>query len=164
MFETKVFLTNYRLEINGRRYERRTLSQSSLNRLMTVINNLPDGQKTIEVEDDLSVTLYVFAPRKEKKAVAAPVAVMNEAVAIEPTTVESSYLDEIECPSCREIVTADDIRSNGVCRECQDKEEAIEEVSECDYCDGSGWIAKWRFGHIGGYETFKECPYCQERG
>jgi hypothetical protein len=161
MFTIKVFLTSYRLEINGRRYDRQMITKSSLNRLMTAINNQPADMKTVEVEDDLSVTLYVFALRKPVKAIEAePVTVMNAAVAIEPATVISTFVDdEIECMSCREIVLLDDIR-DGICCDCRDKCATVEEESDCLFCGGSGWTDKWRFGHSGGYQVFSPCPRC----
>jgi hypothetical protein len=160
MFQTRVFLTSYRLEINGRRYFREQQTKSTLNRLMRVINSLPEEHKTVEIEDEsLGIALYVIMPRKEKRVVEPePVAVMNAAVAIEPATVISTFIDdEYECMSCREIVLIDDIQ-DGICCDCRDKFVVVEE--ECDYCDGSGWRDKWRFGHSGGYQVFSPCPRC----
>jgi hypothetical protein len=85
IMELKLILTNYSLKINGRRYDRRTMTSASLDRLMNLINRLPSSQKSIEVEEDLSITLYVFMPRKPEvlETVEMPVAVMNAGVATE---------------------------------------------------------------------------------
>jgi hypothetical protein len=103
------------IEFGNRRYDRTLLSDASINRLMRVVNALPSDRKTIEVERDLSLTLYVFyadKPALEEPICSCGVAmnscatgsdlcsqpafvqVQDCAVAVEPVTIVSGSISE----------------------------------------------------------------------
>jgi hypothetical protein len=97
---------------------------------------------------------------KAKLPVYSPATVRNCAViTAAPVYTGVSYTDEYECMSCREIVLIDDI-VDGICCDCRDKFAAVEDECECDWCGGSGWTERMRFGYAGGYSALKPCPVC----